>query len=161
MAPIIRPATAADLPALIHGNTSLAWETERKTLHEPTLRLGIANVLSDPGKGFYTVAEVGGTIVGHMLITFEYSDWRNGFYWWIQSVYVWPEFRRAGVFRSLFSHVKTMAIEDPTVIGLRLYVERDNEQAQKTYANLGLEEEPYFLFGQYPLTGRGGKIASV
>lgn len=154
----IRPATPADLPALIHGNTSLAWETERKKLDDPTLRRGIENLLSDAHKGFYTVAEVDGRIVGHMLITFEFSDWRDGFYWWIQSVYIWPEFRRAGVFRQIFQHVQARALADPGVIGLRLYVERDNERAQKTYTALGLEEEPYFLFGLYPLPGRSGSI---
>ena len=154
----IRPATPADLPALIHGNSALAWESELKKLDEPTLRLGIQNLLGDPHKGFYTVAESEGQIVGHMLVTFEYSDWRNGWYWWIQSVYVWPEFRRGGVFRGIFEHVKAMALADATVIGLRLYVERDNERAQKTYVALGLEEEPYFLFGQYPLPGRSGTI---
>lgn len=154
----VRPAEAADLPALIHGNGALAWETERKTLDAATLRLGIENVLNDRHKGFYTVAEYDGRIVGHLLITFEYSDWRNGFYWWIQSVYVWPEHRRAGVFRAIFEHVQSLALADPGVIGLRLYVERDNDRAQKTYSALGLVEEPYFLFGLYPLPGREGKI---
>ena len=154
----IRPAAPADLPALIHGNSALAWETERKKLDGPTLQRGIENLLRDPNKGFYTVAEDDGKIVGHMLVTFEYSDWRNGWYWWIQSVYVWPECRRGGVFRGIFEHVKAKALADATVIGLRLYVERDNEKAQKTYSTLGLEEEPYFLFGLYPLPGRSGTI---
>ena len=154
----IRPASTADLPALLHGNGALAWETERKKLDAPTLSLGVEHVLNDAHKGFYTVAETDDRVVGHMLVTFEYSDWRNGWYWWIQSVYVWPEFRRAGVFRRLFEHVKALALAEPTVIGLRLYVERDNERAQKTYVSLGLEEEPYFLYGQYPLRGRVGKI---
>ncbi len=157
----IRPAELIDLPALIHGNSALAWETERKKLDGPTLSLGIDRVLNDAHKGFYTVAETDGRIVGHLLVTFEYSDWRNGWYWWIQSVYVWPEFRRTGVFRRLFDHVKAMALADPTVIGLRLYVERDNERAQKTYVSLGLEEEPYFLFGLYPLPGREGTIGTT
>ena len=154
----IRPATPDDLPALIHGNAALALETEGKTLHEPTLRLGLGAALADPHKGFYTVAEADGKVVGHVLVTFEFSDWRNGFYWWVQSVYVWPEYRRAGVFRRIFEHVRERAQADPGVIGLRLYVERDNFRAQQTYASLGLEEEPYFLFGQYPLPGREGMI---
>ena len=155
----IRPATRADLTALIHGNTAIALETEGKTLHEPTLRAGLSAALADPHKGFYTVAEIDGRVVGHLLVTFEFSDWRNGFYWWVQSVYVWPEFRRAGVFRQLFEHVRDRALADSGVIGLRLYVERDNLRAQQTYAALGLAEEPYFLFGQYPLPGRAGSIA--
>jgi GNAT superfamily N-acetyltransferase len=155
----IRPATAADLPSLIAGNTALALESEGKTLSEPTLRAGLEATLADPHKGFYTVAEAEGRVVGHMLVTFEFSDWRNGFYWWVQSVYVWPEFRRAGIFRRIFEHVKERAIANPGVIGLRLYVERDNLRAQQTYTALGLEEEPYFLFGQYPLPGRSSSIA--
>ena len=159
MALTIRPATRADLPALIHGNAALALETEGKTLHEPTLRAGLEAALADPHKGFYTVAEDEGKIVGHMLVTVEFSDWRNGFYWWVQSVYVWPESRRAGFFRSLFEHVRERALADPGVIGLRLYVERDNLRAQQTYTALGLDEEPFFLFGQYPLPGRSSSIA--
>ena len=154
----IRTATLGDLPNLIHGNSALAWESEQKKLDETILCLGLENLLRDPHKGFYTVAEHEGQTVGQMLITFEFSDWRNGWYWWIQSVYVWPEFRRGGVFRELFQHIQARAIADPGVIGLRLYVERDNERAQKTYVALGLEEEPYFLFGQYPLPGRSGNI---
>ena len=155
----IRPATPTDLPSLIAGNTAIALETEGKKLDEPTLRAGLGAALADPHKGFYTVAEAEGRIVGHMLVTFEFSDWRNGFFWWVQSVYVWPEFRRAGVFRRIFEHVKELALADPGVIGLRLYVERDNLRAQQTYISLGLGEEPYFLFGQYPLPGRSSSIA--
>lgn len=151
----IRPATAADEDAIVRYNAALAWESEGKRLDEPTLRAGVRAQLADPHKGFYTVAESGGRVVGQTLVTFEWSDWRNGWYWWIQSVYVAADARRGGVFRALFEHLKAKATADPTVIGLRLYVERDNERARKTYTNLGLEEEPYLLMGLYPLAGRG------
>ena len=154
----IRPAQLADLPALLHGNSALAWETERKQLDHPTLSLGVEHVLNDAHKGFYTVAETDGRIVGHMLVTFEYSDWRNGWYWWIQSVYVRADARRTGVFRSLYDHLQTAATLDPTVIGLRLYVEHDNERALKTYTSLGMELEPYKLMGRYPLPGKSNAI---
>lgn len=156
----IRPATAADEDAIVRYNAALAWESEAKTLDEPTLRAGVRAVLADPRKGFYTVAESATpdsrrAVVGQILITFEYSDWRNGWYWWIQSVYVEESARRQGVFRALFEHLKAKATADPTVIGLRLYMEDDNDRARKTYLGVGMEAEPYRLFGLYPLPGRG------
>jgi ribosomal protein S18 acetylase RimI-like enzyme len=157
----IRAATAADEDTIVRFNAALAWESEHKRLHEPTLRAGVRAQLADPHKGFYTVAESDGAVVGQTLITFEWSDWRNGWYWWIQSVYVAAEARRGGVFRALFEHLKAKATADPAVIGLRLYVERDNERAQRTYASLGLEEEPYRLMGLYPLPGREGAFAGT
>lgn len=150
----IRPATPADEDTVVRFNAALAWESEHKTLHEPTLRAGVRALLADRHKGFYTLAERGGAVVGQTLITFEWSDWRNGWYWWIQSVYVAAEARRGGVFRALYGHLKEQAQADPTVIGLRLYVETDNARARRTYAELGMEEEPYLLMGLYPLPGR-------
>jgi GNAT superfamily N-acetyltransferase len=152
----IRAARPSDEAIIAEYNAALAWESEEKRLHEPTLRAGVRALLADPQKGFYTLAESGGQVVGQTLITFEWSDWRNGWYWWIQSVYVRADARRAGVFRAIFEHLRAKAVADPTVIGLRLYVEQKNERARKTYAHLGLEEEPYLLMGQYPLPGRAG-----
>ena len=151
----IRPATTADEDVIVRYNAALAWESEAKRLDEPTLRAGVRAVLADPHKGFYTVAEAGGAVVGQTLITFEYSDWRCGWYWWIQSVYVDESARRQGVFRALFEHLKDKATADPTVIGLRLYMEDDNDRARRTYLGVGMEAEPYRLFGLYPLPGRG------
>ena len=150
----IRPATADDEALIAEFNAALAWESEHKRLDEPTVRAGVRALLADPHKGFYTLAESGGQVVGQTLITFEWSDWRNGWYWWIQSVYVRAEARRGGVFRALFDHLKAKATADPQVIGLRLYVEQDNGRARKTYAALGMAEEPYLLMGVYPLPGR-------
>ena len=116
----IRRATPSDVDVVVRFNAALAFESEGKTLDEPVLRLGVKAALADPNKGFYTLAEFNGSIVGQVLITFEWSDWRNGWYWWIQSVYVVEEARRQGVFRSIFLHLKEQALADPTVMGLRL-----------------------------------------
>jgi len=154
MALHIRSGTPADESVIAAFNAAMATETEGKTLHEPTLRAGVRAVLADPAKGFYLMAERGGEVVGQLMVTTEWSDWRNGWYWWIQSVYVTPTARGAGVFRGLFDHLKAKALADPTVIGLRLYVEHDNARAQGVYAALGLTAEPYQLMGVYPLPGR-------
>jgi GNAT superfamily N-acetyltransferase len=157
--PTIRPATSSDEDFLVAANAALAWESEGLRLDEPTLRRGVQAILADPHKGFYTVAEVGGVVVGQTLITFEYSDWRCGFYWWIQSVYVQPASRGAGVFRAIFEHLKAKATADEGVIGLRLYAEHANESAHHVYRRIGMVEEPYNLWGLYPLPGRANALA--
>lgn len=154
MALHIRAGTPADEEVAVAFNAAMATETEGKTLHEPTLRAGVRAVLADPAKGFYLMAERGGEVVGQLMVTTEWSDWRNGWYWWIQSVYVAPNVRRAGVFRALFGHLKVKAMADPAVIGLRLYVEHDNAAAQMVYAAMGMTGEPYQLMGVYPLPGK-------
>jgi GNAT superfamily N-acetyltransferase len=150
----IRRAAPADAEVIAQFNAALARESEGKTLDDAVLLRGVRAVLADPAKGFYTLAVQGGEPVGQVLVTFEWSDWRDGWYWWIQSVYVRADARRGGVFRALFAHLKDQAMADPTVIGLRLYVERDNLRAQETYASLGMTAEPYFLMGIYPLPGK-------
>ena len=150
----IRRATSADVDVIVRFNAALAWESEHKTLNPEVLQRGVRAVLADPAKGFYTLAERDGEPVGQVLVTFEWSDWRDGWYWWIQSVYVREDARRGGVFKALFEALQSQAMADPTVIGLRLYVERDNLRAQQAYAKMGLSEEPYFLMGQYPLPGK-------
>jgi ribosomal protein S18 acetylase RimI-like enzyme len=159
MALHIRPATPTDEPTVVRFNQLLASESEGKTLHEPTLRAGVRALLADRHKGFYTVAERAGEVVGQVLITFEWSDWRDGWYWWVQSVYVVADARREGVFRALFGHLKEQATADPTVIGLRLYVERENTRAQATYEAMGMTDEGYNLLGLYPLPGRESAIS--
>ena len=157
---IIRPAKLTDADALVHYNMAIALETEHIVLDKPTVTAGVAAVLADPSKGLYTVAEIAGEMVGQLMVTFEYSDWRNGYFWWVQSVYVRPDARRRGLFRALFNHVRDAAIANPEVIGLRLYVERENGRAQQTYASLGMTEEPYNLYGIYPLPGRATTLRS-
>ena len=110
------------------------------------------------GGALVLVAERDGEVVGQTGITFEWSDWRNGWYWWIQSVYVREDARRAGVFSAIYRHLEAMALADPTVIGIRLYVERENARAQATYRKLGLEDEAYFLMARYPLPGREAHV---
>ncbi len=152
---IIRPATPADAAVVADFNARLALESEGKTLDPAVLRRGVGRVLADPHKGFYALAVSGGEVVGQTSVTFEWSDWRDGWYWWLQSVYVPADWRRRGVFRAIFRHLHERAAADPDVIGIRLYVEHDNTRAQETYADLGLTAEPYKLMGLYPLPGRG------
>ena len=139
----VRRAVVDDTESIAVFNERMAWETERLTLEAQRLRQGVREVLSNPAKGFYLVAEAGGALAGQLLITFEWSDWRNGAFWWIQSVYVGEAFRRTGVFRALFAEVERLASLDPGVCGLRLYVEQDNERAQHTYRSLGMTTTRY------------------
>jgi ribosomal protein S18 acetylase RimI-like enzyme len=154
----IRRATAADEGVLVEFNAALAWETEHKRLRPEVLTAGVRAVFADPAKGFYTVAEEGGTVVGQMMVTFEWSDWRNGWFWWVQSVYVREDARRNGVFRALYKEIETQAAADPTVIGIRLYVESDNTRAQATYRALGMTTTTYGVMEEYPLPGRESKL---
>ncbi len=139
----IRTATSGDLKTLVEFNRLMAWETESKKLDENLLSRGIQAVLEDPRRGFYLVASQSGRVIGQLMITFEWSDWRNGLIWWFQSVYVHEDCRRRGVFAALFAEVRRLAREDPEVIGLRLYVENANERAIKTYLSLGMEDAGY------------------
>lgn len=141
----VRPARAADLEALVRWNAAMARETEARELPLETLRAGVAAALADPAKGFYLVAELAGTPVGGVLVTFEWSDWRNAPMWWLQSVYVDPAARGRGVFRALFAAVRERAAA-AGVASLRLYVERDNRRAQQTYAALGMHHSDYLMY---------------
>jgi GNAT superfamily N-acetyltransferase len=148
----IRRATAADVPTLVEFNRRLALETEHKTLDVAVLTDGVAAVLADRGtKGTYFVAEDDGRVVGQLMFTLEWSDWRNGWVWWIQSVYVHPDARRKGVFRALYEHINQAAVADPQVVAIRLYMERDNHVAQQTYLSLGMTLSPYVVLERFPL----------
>jgi ribosomal protein S18 acetylase RimI-like enzyme len=142
----IRVADARDGEALVAFNMAMARETEAKELDEDVLRAGVQALFEKPQNGFYVVAEEGDVTVGSAMITFEWSDWRNGLFWWIQSVYVLPEHRRRGVYRRLYEYIKELAAADRTVCGFRLYVERENEVAQRTYERLGMTETYYKMF---------------
>jgi GNAT superfamily N-acetyltransferase len=154
----IRPATHADAGIIASFNQALAWESERKRLDEGVLLAGVRAVLDDPHKGFYTLAERDGEVVGQVLITTEWSDWRNGWFWWVQSVYVRADRRRAGVFAGLFGHLKLKATADPTVIGIRLYYDCGNTTAADTYRRMGMADTGYGMFEMYPLPGRGKHV---
>lgn len=143
---LIRDATPADLAFIVDANAAMATETEHRQLDRDVLTRGVSALLAAPQRGFYLVAERAGERVGCVLVTHEWSDWRNGDWYWLQSVYVVPAARRGGVFRALHGEVERRARADPDVIGLRLYVERDNARAQASYVALGLRETVYRLF---------------
>ncbi|GAA5066821.1 GNAT family N-acetyltransferase [Lysobacter panacisoli] len=151
----IREAHAHDRDLLAQWAMAMALETEHKHLDEATVRAGMAAGIADPSKARYFIAmqesDIAGreTIaapVGTLMLTREWSDWRNGDWWWIQSVYVPPEHRRQGVFATLYRHVEAQARATPGVIGLRLYVERGNANAQRTYQSLGMVDAGYDIF---------------
>lgn len=149
---LIRAARPEDWPILATFNAQLAWETEQKRLDSDVLAAGIRALLSDPAKGRYFVAEVDSLVVGQLMHTREWSDWRNGDIWWLQSVYVEPEFRRRGVFRALFTQLRQEAEREPGVVGIRLYVEQANDRAHHTYRSLGMDVAGYFVMEQMLLT---------
>jgi ribosomal protein S18 acetylase RimI-like enzyme len=144
----VRPAGPGDLEVLVGFAAAMARETEDKELDGPTLRAGVAALLADPARGRTYVVESGGAVVAALMLTFEWSDWRNGFWWWIQSVYVAPAARRRGHYRRLHEHVRALAAKEPDVCGLRLYVETDNTGAQATYRAMGMHEAPYRIYEQ-------------
>ena len=141
----IRVAKPNDLASLVNFNQLMASETENKMLDQETLTQGVGNLIKDSNKGFYLVAESNHQVIGSLMVTTEWSDWRNATFWWIQSVYVVPEHRRKGIYAKLYSYVKTLA-EKQNICGFRLYVEKDNEIAQKTYQSLGMMESHYLMF---------------
>ncbi len=142
----IRIGEAKDADVLAQANIAMAWETERKRLDPAIIAQGVRTVLSNPQHGFYVIATKDGQIAGSLMITFEWSDWRSGLIWWIQSVYVQPPFRRQGVFKKLYEFVETQAARKPDVCGIRLYVEQSNHTAQQTYANAGMHETSYRIY---------------
>ena len=144
----IRLARPRDAVRIARFNNAMAMETESRTLARGTVDAGVKAVFSSNDKGFYVVAEHGGEVVGALMVTFEWSDWRNGFFWWIQSVYVQPDFRRRGIYRLLYAFVIDRAQSAGNVYGFRLYVERANAVAQKVYAELGMHETDYLIFEQ-------------
>jgi GNAT superfamily N-acetyltransferase len=141
----IRAANPGDADTIARGNVAMALETEHKRLDEGRARAGVHSVFADRSRGRYFVAEQDGRVVGQLMITYEWSDWRNGNFWWIQSVYVEPPARRGGVFRALYAHVERLAKDDPGVCGIRLYVERENHRAQLTYRHCGMEDAGYVV----------------
>jgi ribosomal protein S18 acetylase RimI-like enzyme len=144
----IRRAQAADADVIASFNIAMAHETEGKRLLPEVVGRGVRRLIAEPALGFYLVAETGGEVVAVLMITTEWSDWRNGRFWWLQSVYVRPAWRRRGVFRALYAHVTAAAAAEPDVCGFRLYVERENRAAQATYRALGMHETDYLLLEQ-------------
>ena len=141
----IRLATPDDAAVLIAFNVAMALETEGKELLPEVIGAGVRSLLGNRAAGFYVIAEED-RAVGSLMVTNEWSDWRNGSFWWIQSVYVRPESRRRGIYRALYRHVQELAAQDPKVCGFRLYVERENSHAQATYRALGMNETRYLVY---------------
>ncbi|HUD47938.1 MAG TPA: GNAT family N-acetyltransferase [Candidatus Baltobacteraceae bacterium] len=135
-----------DLAVMAQFNIALASESESLELEPARVRAGVEALLRDPAKGTYFVAASGAEVVGQLLITHEWSDWRNGDFWWLQSVYVRPDFRRRGVFKALFDFVQAKASGAPDVCGLRLYMEENNSRAREAYGSLGMSETHYRVF---------------
>lgn len=145
----IRIAEKKDVASLVEFNAAMALETENKTLDRDILTTAVTAVFDDPNKGFYVVAEnEEGSVVGGLMITFEWSDWRNAWFWWIQSVYIVSEARGQGIYSQLYDHVKEMALQNGTVIGFRLYVELENHHAQAVYEKLGMARSNYYMYDQ-------------
>jgi GNAT superfamily N-acetyltransferase len=142
----IRQATLSDAPLLAQYNLQLALETEDLRLDPATVNQGVRAVLQDPAKGIYYVVEAEGAVVGQLMITYEWSDWRNGQIWWIQSVYVLPDFRGRGVFTALFRHIESLARSQKEVCSLRLYMHADNAAARRAYERLGMKATAYQVF---------------
>lgn len=146
----VRAARVQDLETLVAFNAAMALETEGRVLDRQRLRCGVEAVLGSPARGFYVIGESQGPhrprVVGQLMVTYEWSDWRNGTFWWIQSLYVEPPWRRLGVFRSLHDFVLSAARARPDVCGIRLYVEASNRAAQAAYERVGLASSSYRVF---------------
>jgi GNAT superfamily N-acetyltransferase len=141
----VREARPGDAEVIARYNAAMAKETEGKALDPGCVGTGVAALFDNPSLGQYWVVEADGQVIGQVMVTYEWSDWRNGMIWWIQSVYVRPESRRKGVFSGLYRHVESLAEAAPGVIGLRLYVEGNNVRAQQTYTALGMVKPGYLV----------------
>lgn len=142
----VRLAEESDCEAIAGFNKAMALETEGKELSEAVVAKGTKELFKKPDYGFYVVAEDGGEIVGSLMVTFEWIEWWNSVFWWVQSVYVKPEYRRGGVFKKLYEYIRREASERDDVCGLRLYVKKDNDRAQAVYKKLGMERTSYLLY---------------
>jgi GNAT superfamily N-acetyltransferase len=146
MTNIYRRAQPDDLQSIVDFQVAMAWETEEVRLDAPTCAAGVRAVFDNRNLGQYYVAESDSRVAGVTLTTYEWSDWRNGVVWWIQSVYVLPEFRRQGIYSGIYAFIRNLAESDPAVRGIRLYVDRRNTAAQEVYTRLGMNGEHYQVF---------------
>ena len=142
----IRKSLNKDIDVIARYNYNLAYETENKILNMNILTKGVEAIIKDENKGIYHVCEINGEVVGQIMYTFEWSDWRNGTFLWIQSVYVNKEFRGMGVFKALYKFIRDIADNDNNICGIRLYVEKENTIAKKTYKNIGMKECNYYIY---------------
>lgn len=151
---VIRDAVPGDRDTIVAFNTALAWETEDKRLTPEVIARGVERALADPSRLRYWIAELDGVPIGQAAVTREWSDWRDGWVWWFQSVYVHSDHRGVGTFRALHARIREEARSDPDVIGLRLYVEEENHAAQRTYRALGMVPGGYHVYEELWLSGR-------
>lgn len=143
---IIRQAKESDSASIVNFQLAMAMETEQLQLHQPTVEKGVAAVFADSSKGIYYVAESENMVVGSLLTTFEWSDWRNGTVLWVQSVYVLPEFRSKGIFSKLYKHIQALVLSSADLHGIRLYADLSNISAQGVYEHLGMTAEHYRMY---------------
>lgn len=146
MLPNIRKATTGDISQIVDFQLNMALETERLELNRDILTAGVKNVLTGERGASYYMTEIDGTLAGMLMITLEWSDWRNGWVWWIQSVYVRPEFRGKGLYKMLYSHIVSLAEKSDDIMGIRLYVDKTNTNAQKVYKTLGMNGDHYLVY---------------
>lgn len=142
----IRKGELRDARTIAGFNIAMAQETEDKPLDPDTALRGTKAIIKDPHKGFYLLAEQKGEIAGQLMVTLEWSDWRNKYFMWIQSVYIPEKFRKQGIYASLYHHLKEIAIEKKNVAGIRLYVEKNNTSAKKVYERLGMYDPGYDMY---------------
>jgi GNAT superfamily N-acetyltransferase len=142
----IRKATVADIPSLATFQQKLAQETENVMLDSAILHKGLQAMFDDPSKGFYNVVEDNGVVIGCHMITYEWSDWRNGLVWWLQSVYVIESYRKQGIFKLMYENIVRIIRENSSLIGLRLYVDKSNARAMKVYESMGMNGEHYTVY---------------
>ncbi len=145
----IRRAESSDIDALVSFNQAMALETENKQLDADVLRAGVTAVFADESKGFYVVASISDTIAAGLMITYEWSDWRNAWFWWVQSVYVLPQHRGQAIYGKMYEFVKQLAEESGNVCGIRLYVEKDNVRAQRVYERTGMQISHYLMYEEH------------
>ncbi len=143
---IVRSATVEDVPVIAGFQTAMASETEHIELNRETVGQGVSAVFEKPERGRYYVAESDGRVVGSLLTTYEWSDWRNGTVLWIQSVYVLPGYRRKGIYRAMYKHIRELVNADPGLFGIRLYADVSNTTAHLVYESLGMKKDHYLTF---------------
>ncbi len=143
---LVRKATINDIDSIVDFQLKMANETEGIELNKPTVAEGVAAVLNDTKKGQYYITEIDKKVVASLLTTYEWSDWRNGTVLWIQSVYVLKDYRRKGVYRNMYSHIKKIVLNDDNLNGIRLYADKSNYAAHKTYEQMGMSPDHYITF---------------
>jgi GNAT superfamily N-acetyltransferase len=142
----VRQATLKDYEAIVKFQLEMAKETEGIDLLLEPLEKGVKALLENPSKGVYYVTVINKKVVSSLLTTYEWSDWRNGTVLWIQSVYVMPQYRRRGVYRNMYSHIKSLVLSSDNLMGIRLYADKSNHTGHKTYQNLGMNKDHYITF---------------